>query len=167
MKEDILINEKEKIIMKFKSDYRDLTGFYPEIKITESLYITSVNLRKIESIVNTYIPSNLIKKNIATIKVVLRKREICDLRFIFCYIANKKYGFKHKTIGEYLKQDRTTVINACNQAENLIKTDSSFINLYEEIYANVKLIYKNGAELLQPTAEKSANTKSTLHSVLL
>ena len=73
-----------------------------------------------------------------------RVQERCDARFIFCDIARERikmrvagkrqHAVTYQCLADFLGgRDHTTIMHACNQAKDLIETDSKFISLYKKV----------------------------------
>ena len=157
----------EKLIEEFKNKFEKKIGYKPNVYITKNKETTFFSLDEIEKIINNFIPEHIKKEyKVNSITFFTRKREVCDLRHIFCLIA-KNMGYTLMNIGNYLyKRDHTTVINSCKKCINLINTDECFEELYNKI---TEIINENlnGNELLQYVDEESVDTESTLSTVLL
>ena len=106
MEDIFLLRQKEELIQRFKLDYQRLTGSYPNVKIFESKMHRILSLEELEIIINMHIPVELYEK-FPSIRVNCRKREIVDLRFIFCFIA-KKLGYPSTTLSKYFKKEGAT-----------------------------------------------------------
>jgi len=61
-----------------------------------------------------------------------RKREIVNLRFIYCKIASEN-GYTQKEIGIPIHRPHDRVLYACRKFSDYYETDADFRRLYEEI----------------------------------
>jgi chromosomal replication initiation ATPase DnaA len=65
------------------------------------------------------------------IKSKSRKRELVEIRQIFCYFCFLQYGYTLKAIGKILgHRDHSTVIHARDNVKNLLTTDKAFKSKY-------------------------------------
>lgn len=162
--ETLKINQ---LVDEFKVKFNEKIGYKPNVYITKTEEIKLISLSKLEEIVNSFISDDIIKKyKIRSIADHIRKREVSDLRHIFCKIA-KNMNYSLTSIGNHLNnRDHTTIINSCKKFQNLIKTDESFKEKYNSIMFIINKSL-NGNELLQSVDEEPTESKSTLYTVLL
>ena len=134
-----------KLINSFKKKFIELTNSVPLIKIKETVKYNRIQLKDLENIINTIIPKSLLADypGVTSIVTKLRRRELIDLRAIFCYHANLS-GYNHNQIAAYLKQDRTNVYNSLNMYHKLISYDDVFIENNEKVKKMITKFYKNG-----------------------
>jgi chromosomal replication initiation ATPase DnaA len=123
----------DKLVNEFKEKFLEKIGYRPDVYISKK-EIKTIDLSKLEKIINSFIPEYSIEYyKIKSISDFTKRREISDLRHIFCRIA-KNMGYTLISIGNHLNnRDHTTVINSCKKFENLIKTDDLFKEKYERI----------------------------------
>ena len=134
-----------KLISSFKKKFLELTNSVPLIKIEEHVKYNRIELENLENIINTIIPKSLTVDypEVKSIVTKLRRRELIDLRAIFCYHA-KLNEYNHSQIAAYLKQDRTNVYNSINMYHKLISYDDVFIENNEKVKKMITKFYKNG-----------------------
>lgn len=134
-----------KLISSFKKKFLELTNSVPLIKIEEHVKYNRIELENLENIINTIIPKSLTVDypEVKSIVTKLRRRELIDLRAIFCYHANLN-EYNHSQIAAYLKQDRTNVYNSINMYRKLISYDDTFIENNEKVKKMITKFYKNG-----------------------
>lgn len=144
-----MTKEKEsqliKLINSFKQKFLELTNSVPLIKIEEHVKYNKLELKDLENIINTIIPKSLTVDHpeVKSIVTKLRRRELIDLRAIFCYHANLN-DYNHSQIAVYLKQDRTNVYNSLKMYNKLISYDDVFIENNEKVKKMIKKFYING-----------------------
>jgi chromosomal replication initiation ATPase DnaA len=61
-----------------------------------------------------------------------RKRQIADIRFIYCKIATDA-GFSQVETGKPIHRDHSTVVNALAKFNDFYETDRKFRELYNKI----------------------------------
>jgi hypothetical protein len=135
---------EKKLIDNFKSRFFEKMGYYPGV-ITRSMderdkeALPTITLQELEEQFKPFLP----RYNGSTthLKARSRKKEIVELRHMFCYMA-RKLGYSLCTIGEYLAgRDHTTVMHSVTTFQNLFETDESFRNRYKMIYNFIQLDY--------------------------
>jgi chromosomal replication initiation ATPase DnaA len=82
-------------------------------------------------------PEGLLKKILELKKIDLgtnfsRKRDIVNLRFIYCKIL-KDTGYSLNEIGNPINRNHASVFNAIKKFNDYYETDRYFIELYHEI----------------------------------
>jgi hypothetical protein len=144
-----MTKEKEsqliKLINNFKQKFVELTNDIPSIKFSKKVAYTKLKLEDLESMINTLIPTSLTRDypEVKSITARLRRRELIDLRAIFCYHANLN-EYNHGEIAAYLKFDRTNIYNALKMYDKLISYDDVFIANNEKVKKMIKKSYING-----------------------
>lgn len=158
----------KKLVFQFQEKFFEKIGYVPTVHLLYDEADKIVTLEILESIVNQFIPGHIARRyKIDSIKNFLRKREIADIRHMFCYIAYS-LGYKLTQIGGYLNdRDHTTVINSIRKCEQFIKCDTAFSEKYQSIIKSINEHIDNGDKLLHPATEESVDSESTLSSVLL
>lgn len=93
----------------------------------------SLSIIKIRKVVCDYY--NLTKAQITS---ATRTKNIATARHIAMYLCRKLLDAPYKEIGnEFGKRDHSTVINACEKVEQLIKKDSSYLKAISEIESKI------------------------------
>jgi hypothetical protein len=70
-----------------------------------------------------------------------RKRDVIDVKTIFCHIARKKTKYTCYEIGKFIGIDHATVLHHCKKFNDLIGVDKDFKSLYDRIYFDIDRIY--------------------------
>ena len=70
---------------------------------------------------------------ISDIISVTRKSEVVVARHIFCGIMRKDYDYSLKFIGDMIKRDHTTIMNAVMQFDNRSSNEEFFGDLVNQI----------------------------------
>jgi hypothetical protein len=124
------------LISKFTRDFNDKTGLSVNVHVPEFVKFENDNMKylltlpKVEQIFLECVPVEL-KPDMA-LKCRSRKRQIVDLRTIFCSIAYR-LNFTLSDIGRYIQRDHTTIIHLTRKADDLLATDERFASLYNSI----------------------------------
>lgn len=139
-------NLEKKLIEEFKQKFQEKLGYTPivltKIKTGES-YIPVMTLDELIECFDPFLPINFGKK--LTLMSKCRKRELVELRMMFCYIARSmKYNLG--VIGNKLGgRDHTTVIHGVNTFVNLIETSDPFREKFQKILNHIKENYEPSA----------------------
>jgi len=99
---------------------------FPFFRISISKTITPEN--KLEKIIQQIIKI----KGVDLRTNLSQKREIVDLRFIFCKIAEEN-KCSRKDTGLMINRDVVTILNSLNKFSNYYETDKEFKALYNKI----------------------------------
>jgi len=68
------------------------------------------------------------------IKGSIRRTEIKNARFYFCYIARKVYGHSYVSIGRFLSnRDHTTIISAVNRVDEWLEVEDDAVSAIDGI----------------------------------
>lgn len=155
-----------KLIIEFQEKFYEKIGIKPIVMVSSGTgRLHKMNLDDLLSIINEFIPKHL-KSRYSDISTTCRKKELSELRNIFCYIA-RNMGYTLKEVGYNIGgRDHTTIIHAVRNFNNALDTDPEFQILYANIIAEIKLI-EDGLTILQPTHEAETESGSTLRTVLL
>jgi hypothetical protein len=132
-------NLEKKLIEEFKEKFQGKLGYKPAVLTRVeigSTYIPPMTLDELISYFDPFLPDHFGKK--LTLLTRSRKREIVELRMMFCYLARSmKYNLG--TIGDKLGgRDHTTVIHCVNTFVDLIETNEQFRNKFQEILIHIK-----------------------------
>lgn len=68
-----------------------------------------------------------------------RKREIVNVRYIFCSIMKNNYNYSLVHIGELIGRDHTTIIHAIKQHRNRVQNEELYRGLTTNIYEKISL----------------------------
>lgn len=70
-----------------------------------------------------------------------RLHKIVMVRFVFCYVLRKEFGWSYSAIGNEINRDHTTIVYACSAARDNLKTlEPFFCNLYFQFLKETKLL---------------------------
>ena len=123
-----------KLIEKFCTDFHEKMGYYP-IVTGRAPDVNVLTLKELKDAFEPFLPLYEGKK--ISLSSKSRKREIVDLRKMFCYIAkNMKYTL-HSIGVELGGRDHTTVIHNILEFNNMIDTNEKFRTEYDLIYQYV------------------------------
>jgi hypothetical protein len=130
---------EKKLIEEFKEKFREKLGYRPVVLTRVEIgttYVPVMTLDELISCFDPFLPEHFGRK--LTLYARSRKREIVELRMMFCYLARSmKYNLG--TIGEKLGgRDHTTVIHGVNTFVDLIETNEQFRNKFQEILNHIK-----------------------------
>jgi hypothetical protein len=124
------------MISKFSREFAEKTGLNVNIHVPEFVKLENNNVKhlltlpKVEQLFLECIPPELRLE--VKLSCRSRKRNIVDLRTMFCSIAYK-LNFTLSDIGRYINRDHTTIIHLNRKAEDLLATDDRFASLYNSI----------------------------------
>lgn len=130
---------ERKLIEEFKQKFQEKVGYTPIIltKIdTGDFYVPLMTMDQLMKYFDSFLPLQYGKK--LTLPSKSRKREVVELRMIFCFLA-RSMKYKLSTIGEFLgARDHTTVIHNVSTFMNLIETDEQFRSKFQLILNHIK-----------------------------
>lgn len=130
---------EKKLIDEFKEKFYEKVGYQPIVLTKLLVDENSIPLMSLEQLGEYFEPflPNLFGKQLSLSSKV-RKREIVELRMIFCHLArNMKYTCT--SIGQFIgPRDHTTVLHNINTFKNLIETSEPFREKYEKILTHIK-----------------------------
>lgn len=98
--------------------------------------------KKLLSFLNAHIPTTGIFRAIFSIVNRCRKREIVELRMIYCKLLREELGLGLEKISSKIKRDHSTVLYNIHMANDLLDSNSRFQYLYEKIISNLKEMYE-------------------------
>jgi hypothetical protein len=130
---------KLNMVNKFKSEFFKKFNYYPTVIVNCEIrrqYLSIINLEQLKKAFEPFLP--VIGKKKYLLETSSRKREIVELRAIYCFFA-KKMGYSLKTIALSVnKSDHTTIIHNLKLFDNLINYSDSFLNKYNVIFEHIK-----------------------------
>jgi len=71
----------------------------------------------------------------------LRGRGATYPRFAFCHIAHKRLGRSSSYVAGLLNRDHTTILHACDRAEQLMSSDKDFSSKYSAVMTALQAMY--------------------------
>jgi chromosomal replication initiation ATPase DnaA len=107
-------SQKNAMLIKSIFDDKNIDAIEPE----NTIYSILLNIK--------------IKTGIDLMTNLSRKRQIADIRFIYCKIATDA-GFSQSETGEPIKRDHASVFNALAKFNDFYETDRKFRELYNKI----------------------------------
>ena len=119
---------EKKLITEFKDLFYEKLGYYPIIvsssKVQGDTSIPIMSLQSLKKMFDPFLPKKF--NQTIPLESKLRKRDIVELRSIFCHMARSmKYNLV--SIGEMLgNRDHTTIIHNVNAFSDLVETNESF-----------------------------------------
>lgn len=133
-------NLERRLIDEFKQKFEEKIGYKPIVltKINADGIddLPLMNLDQLESYFEPFLPVVMGKKLLLTSKC--RKRELVELRMVFCTIA-RMMRFTHTSIGYHLgKRDHTTILHNLATFSNLVETHDGFREKYLMILNHIK-----------------------------
>lgn len=142
---------EKRLIEEFKQKFEEKLGYTPIVltKVStdgiEELPIMS--LEELAGYFTPFLPELYGKK--LTLQCSSRKREVVELRNIFCALA-RMMRFTCVTVGQFLGgRDHTTVLHNVGTFNNLIETSESFREKYFLILTHIKENHESSA-LVEP-----------------
>jgi hypothetical protein len=137
---------ENKLVEEFRRTFQEKLGYKPIIITRSTEDIPSVSLETLDEIFEEFIPEG------EDLKSMSRKREIVDLRAIYCYFA-KNMNYSLKTIGNHLgNRDHTTVIHNIDIFFSQIETNK-FLVIYQAIKEKL-LKHKISYEIFEKKYDK-------------
>jgi len=132
------ITEKD-LVNEFLKNFHEKLGYYPTVITNADLKENSLNVLSLDELGKYFTPYLPIAYGkIVGLGSKLRVREIIELRQMFCSIA-RNIGFSLKSIGVYLgNRDHTTIIHALRSFGNLMETDPTYREKYNNIINKIK-----------------------------
>jgi len=130
---------KLNMVNRFKKSFYDRFNYYPVVIINCEIkreFLSIVNLEQLKQAFEPFLP--IIGKKRYNLESSTRKREIVELRAIYCHFA-KKMGYSLKTIALSInKSDHSTIIHNLKLFENLLEYSENFKNKYDLIFEYIK-----------------------------
>lgn len=146
------IHLEKKLIEDFKEKFKEKLGYSPII-LTKVDMTPMMSLAALADYFEPYLPEQHGRKLTLTCKS--RKREVVELRMIFCYMA-RMMRYTLGTIGEFLNRDHTTIIHNVSTFLNLMETDDGFKSRYNEILNHINQSHESPVmDQFDPTQRKS------------
>lgn len=138
---------ERRLIKEFKEKFEQKLGYSPvvltKVSSVGSSEIPMISLDDLASYFDPYLPE--LFGSPLSLKSSSRKRELVELRNIFCAIA-RMMRFTCVSIGEFLGgRDHTTVLHNVGTFNNLIETSESFREKYFQILTHIKERYESSA----------------------
>ena len=128
------------LIQEFENRFRRITGKKCKVIIISFIdaLLRKLTLPEILSTVELFrLPT------IPSLRSVSRKRELVNLRKIYCLLA-KKAGYTATSIGNEIgERDHTTVLYNINTAKHHLKNEVDFQNLYFEVQQKIIELYED------------------------
>lgn len=140
-------NLQDKLIEDFKTKFQEKIGYVPiiitKVYIDEDNELPLMTLQKLADYFEPFMPEQYGSKLKLTSSC--RKRELVELRNIFCAIA-RMMRFTYKSIGTYLGgRDHSTVLHNVTVFNNLLQTSETFRTKYMTILTHIKEHYEPSA----------------------
>ena len=133
------IELEKKLIAEFKFQFEEKLGYTPVVLTkyeTNEYMIPFMSLNRLARAFEPFLPT--LYDNKITLYSKSRKREIVELRMIFCFLARSMRNTLG-TIGDFLGgRDHTTVIHNITTFVNLMETNEQFKNQFFEIINHIK-----------------------------
>lgn len=130
---------ERKLIEEFKQKFHDKLGYEPIVltKVESNEFsIPLMTLDQLKEYFDPFLPVLYGRKLELFDKS--RKRELVELRMMFCYIA-RTLKYTLNTVGEFTGgRDHTTVIHNVGAFRNLIETNESFREKFVSILNHIK-----------------------------
>ncbi len=155
---------EKKLIEEFKQKFYDKLGYRPIIVTKVTITEQEIALLSLDDLVKCFdrhLPKNKNKK-VLSLKSKVRKRQLADLRRIFCAIA-RSMGYTFMQIGRFLgKRDHSTIMHSVKSFKILFETDESFKTLYFTILNTIANTHGTSImEHFDPTQHQSKSDLST------
>lgn len=149
-------------IKSFKTAFFQKYGLIADVTVRKAAFenegVADFDILEIIRILNTHIPSNLVKR-FPNIFCKTRKREIVVLRMIFMKMAREK-GLKLREITKHTNNTHhSTVIYGADTANDLLCTDASFVQLYEAVISTLKINLQKNARLAESLNQTQNNSQ--------
>lgn len=136
----------EKMIRSFADEFRQKTGLRITINldrfvaenVIENPCLSIMSLDVLKKHFMDSIPEDLQLEHQDVLTTRCRKRDLVDLRSMFCYIA-VNMSFTLVSVARFIKRDHTTIIHLKKKAEDLLKTDPTYRTRYNHILENIKI----------------------------
>lgn len=133
------IQLEKKLIEEFRQKFQDKLGYAPVVLTrveTNESSVPIMSLQQLEEYFQPFLPYLYGKK--ATLFTKSRKRELVELRMMFCFLA-KSMRYTLGTIGHFLGgRDHTTVIHSVSTFLDLMETNDQFKAKFLEILNYIK-----------------------------
>ena len=140
------VHLERKLIDEFKQKFQDKLGYEPVVltKVADSPYsIPIMSLEQLAEYFEPFLPE--LFGNTLTLVTKSRKRELVELRMMFCYLA-RSMKYKLEAIGNYLGgKDHTTVMHNVASFINLMETNENFRSKFLHILNYIKENHESSA----------------------
>jgi len=138
---------ERRLIEEFKQKFEEKLGYVPIVVTKISSHggtdLPIMSLDQLSRYFEQFLPVAF--GDPISLKSHSRKRELVELRNIFCAIA-RMMRFTCVSIGDYLGgRDHTTVLHNVSTFNNLVETSESFRERYYQILNHIKKSYESSA----------------------
>ncbi len=138
----------EKMIRSFADEFRHKTGLRITINldrfvaenVIENPSLSIMSLDVLKKHFMDSLPEDFRLQNLDVLETRSRKRDLVDLRSMFCYIA-VSMNFTLVSIARFINRDHTTIIHLKRKAEDLLKVDPAYRSRYNYILDNIKQLH--------------------------
>jgi hypothetical protein len=142
---------ERRLIEEFKQKFEEKLGYTPIVLTKVSSQgnddLPIMSLEQLAGYFEPFLP--VVYGNTVRLQSISRKRELVELRNIFCAVA-RMMRFTCVSIGEFLGgRDHTTVLHNVGTFNNLVETSESFREKYFLILTHIKESYESSA-LVEP-----------------
>lgn len=135
--------EEQELIRLFELNFQRTTGKACRVIVANRIddLLRRLSIKEILDVVELF---NL--PGLPSLRSGSRKRELVNLRKIFCHLA-KRAGYHLCTIGNELgSRDHTTVIYSIRGATNHLQTEPEFKYLYQAVESKLMILYEGRLE---------------------
>ncbi len=139
------VQMEKKLIDNFKTKFFEKLGYYPEVITKHDINNAKkpagpiLSLDELEQQFKQFLPKN--SAIITSLKSKRRKKEIVELRQMFCYMA-RKMGYSLTSVGKHLgNKHHTTIMHNIKTFHNLFETDQNYRYRYSVIHHQIKFNY--------------------------
>jgi hypothetical protein len=138
-------NLEKKLIDEFKQKFKEKLGYQPvvltRVVLTNDFSIPLMSMDELKECFSPFTVEEYGKKIDLFSKS--RKREVVELRMIFCFIA-RQMQYTCSSVGKYVgNRDHTTVLHNVATFKNLIETSEVFREKYTQILNHIKQKYES------------------------
>ena len=138
---------ERRLIQEFVQKFEEKLGYAPivltKVSNQDGNELPIMSLDQLADYFQPFLPA--LYGNTLSLKSISRKRELVELRNIFCAIA-RMMRFTCVSIGEFLGgRDHTTVLHNVGTFNNLIETSESFREKYFLILTHIKESHESSA----------------------
>lgn len=135
---------EKKMITQFKTEFYNKIGYYPVVLTfleTDDDKLPVLPLNKLKDHFDEFLPQQY--GETLTLCGKVRKREIVELRCIYCYLA-KSMGYSLNDIGKEIGgRDHTTVIHSLKTFRDLMEISDIFRQKYDYVFSRIKNKFKS------------------------
>lgn len=134
------------LIDRFRREFYEKTGLramvhvnnFPKDSMGGMSTGTVISLQQVETIFIGSLPPEI--QDTFVLRTRSRKRDLVDLRSMFCSIAYRM-NFTYASIGKYIGKDHTSIIHLNRKADALLDTDPRYANMYNNIAEKMTQVY--------------------------